>query len=93
MDLLISIFLIVSIVFMFIFTFLGIWIFIIGIKAYKQTRYRNYILEKIDKRLSVVSDHFNQGNNDYSYLTGETPFEFEDDDNTKLDNIKNFSKK
>lgn len=47
---------IVTIIFMITFIFIGIWSFIILNKGYHQLRYKNYILEKIENRLSFISN-------------------------------------
>ncbi|MGL5150933.1 MAG: hypothetical protein ACRC7N_10230 [Clostridium sp.] len=43
----------VGILFMLTFMFIGIWLFIIALKAYNQLCYKNYILEKIYQRISL----------------------------------------
>lgn len=94
MDFLIGAFLIVGMLFMCTFMFIGIWSFIIHIKNYRQTRYQNYILEKMHQKLSSISDNIsnsNDKNNDYAYLTGEEDIvELNDDD--KANNITDFNK-
>lgn len=76
--------------------FIGIWSFIVFLKSYRQTRYQNYILEKISQKLNSIADSMpkNEDNSDkYAYLTGEEDFEFtEDNDDTKLDNVTNLNK-
>ncbi len=42
---------IVGIIFMCVFIFIGIWLFIIALKSYRQLRYKNYILEKIYQKI------------------------------------------
>ncbi len=88
-------FAIVSIVFMCVFMFLGIWLFIVALKAFRQQRYRNYILEKIYQKISKISDSLSEENNknDYSYLIGEEDFDIVDDkNNSKIDNVTDFNK-
>ncbi|MBE6051202.1 MAG: hypothetical protein E7214_11305 [Clostridium sp.] len=46
---------IVGILFMATFMFIGIWLFIVALKAFQQMRYNNYILEKIHEKLDVIS--------------------------------------
>lgn len=46
---------IVGILFMLIFTFIGIWLFIVALKAFKQLKYKNYILEKIYQKLDKLT--------------------------------------
>lgn len=84
-------FLIVSMVFMAIFMFIGIWSFVIYLKSYHQKRYQNYILEKINEKLSLLCDNTDsQHNNKYAYLTGDEDFEFTEED--KLDNVTDLNK-
>lgn len=45
--------LIIAIIFMLTFLFIGIWLFIVALKAYKQLCYKNYILEKIYQKISM----------------------------------------
>lgn len=86
-------FLIVSIVFMAIFMFIGIWSFVIYLKSYHQKRYQNYILEKINQKLSLLCDNTdNKSDSKYAYLTGEEDFEFTDEDNTKFNNVTDLNK-
>ena len=54
MEFLTGAFLIVSIVFMCVFMFIGIWSFVVYLKSYRQKRYQNYILEKISQKLSLI---------------------------------------
>lgn len=96
MSFLTGAFIIVGILFMFVFMFIGIWSFIVFLKSYRQTRYQNYILEKISQKLTLISDSINNpdGKDDrYAYLTGEEDFEFSTDNNTdKIDNVTDFNK-
>lgn len=94
MEFLTGAFLIVSIVFMCIFMFIGIWSFVVYIKTYRQRRYQNYILEKISQKLSLICDNMdNSSENDkYAYLTGEEDFEFSKNEHDKIDNITDFNK-
>lgn len=46
---------IVGILFMATFMFIGIWLFIVALKAFQQMKYNNYILEKIYEKLDVIS--------------------------------------
>lgn len=43
---------IVGIVFMGLFMFIGIWLFIVALKAYHQLKYKNFILEKIYEKMN-----------------------------------------
>lgn len=47
--------LIIAIIFMLTFMFIGIWLFIVALKAYNQLCYKNYILEKIYQKISMDS--------------------------------------
>lgn len=80
---------IIGILFMLTFMFIGIWLFIIALKAYNQLRYKNYILEKMSQKLDTL--HLNK--EEYSYedfLNDETQGEFNISD---LDNVKDFEKR
>lgn len=89
MEFLTGAFLIVSIVFMCVFMFIGIWSFVVYLKSYRQKRYQNYILEKISQKLSLISDNIDNSDKDskYAYLTGDEDFEFSDNEIDNLDNI------
>lgn len=93
MEFLTGAFLIVSIVFMCVFMFIGIWSFVVYIKSYRQKRYQNYILEKISQKLSLISDNIDNSDKDskYAYLTGDEDFEFSDNEIDNLDNITDLS--
>lgn len=95
MEFLNGAFLIVAILFMAVFMFIGIWSFIVYLKSYRQTRYQNYILEKITQQLTLISSRINtsDGSADkYAYLTGEEDFQFNDVNDDKIDNITEFNK-
>ena len=47
---------IIGIVFMLTFMFIGIWLFIVALKSYNQLRYKNYILERINQKLSIIAN-------------------------------------
>ena len=49
---------IVGIIFMVAFLFIGIWLFKTALKSYEQLRYKNYILEKIYQKLSIISNSY-----------------------------------
>ncbi|APF22246.1 hypothetical protein [Clostridium butyricum] len=93
MEFLTGAFLIVSIVFMCVFMFIGIWSFVVYLKSYRQKRYQNYILEKISQKLSLISDNIDNSDKDskYAYLTGDEDFEFSDNEIDTLDNITDLS--
>ena len=92
MKFLTNAFLIVSIVFMCIFMFIGIWTFVVYLKSYRQKRYQNYILEKISQKLSLISNSIDKTNkyDKYAYLTGDEDFKFSDNENDKINNITDF---
>ncbi len=80
---------IIGILFMLTFMFIGIWLFIIALKAYNQLRYKNYILEKMSQKLDAL--YINK--QEYSYedfLNDETQGSFNISD---LDNVKDFEKR
>lgn len=93
MEFLTGAFLIVSIVFMCVFMFIGIWSFVVYLKSYRQKRYQNYILEKISQKLSLISDNIDNSDKDnkYAYLTGDEDFEFSDNEIDNLDNTTDLS--
>ncbi|MDB2092597.1 MAG: hypothetical protein E6423_14810 [Clostridium sp.] len=88
---------VVAIIFMVTFMFIGIWLFITALKAYRQLKYKNYILEKIYQKLDFLSQ--NQSN----YVTDDKadliPSDFmdffgvENEDSSNIDNIKDFDRK
>ena len=47
---------IIAILFMVTLMFIGIWTFVIANKAYKQVKYKNYLLEKIANRLAIITE-------------------------------------
>ena len=84
---------IVGIVFMCVFMFLGIWLFVAALKAFRQQRYNNYILEKIYQKLSKISDSLSSdSSNNYSYLMGEEDFDLKEKNDEIIDNITSFNK-
>ncbi len=95
MEFLTGAFLIVSMLFMCVIMFIGIWSFIVYLKSFRQTRYRNYILEKIYQKISKISDDLGdeENKNNYSYLIGEEDFDLTNDtDNDKISNVTDFNK-
>ena len=48
---------IVGIIFMTIFSFIGIWLFVVALKTFRQLKYRNYILEKIYQKLDNTQNN------------------------------------
>ena len=88
-------FIIVSILFMCVFMFIGIWSFIIYLKSYRQKRYQNYILERISQKLNSIANSMpkeEENDDKYAYLTGEEDYEYTEDDNNKLDNVTKINK-
>lgn len=75
MTILYAIACVMAIIFMSLFMFIGIWLFVVALKAYKQLRYKNYILEKIYQSI------------DNSFNTNKSPEEIENllDFDTDLD--------
>ena len=80
---------IIGILFMLTFMFIGIWLFIIALKAYNQLRYKNYILEKISQKLDAL--YINKSNYSYDdFLNEEGSEDFNIYD---LEKVKDFEKK
>lgn len=80
---------IIGILFMLTFMFIGIWLFIIALKAYNQLRYKNYILEKISQKLDAL--YINKSNYSYDdFLNEESSEDFNIYD---LEKVKDFEKK
>lgn len=48
---------IIAIIFMVTLIFIGIWSFVIANKAYNQLRYKNYLLEKINNQLAIMTEN------------------------------------
>ena len=74
---------IIGIIFMLTFMFIGIWLFIVALKAYNQLRYKNYILEKISHNLDLLC----KTNQDFSFddfLTEENAQNFNRSDMNKI---------
>lgn len=95
MNFLAGTFIIVSILFMCVFMFIGIWSFIIFLKSYRQKRYQNYILEKISQKLNSIANSMpkeEENDDKYAYLTGEEDYEYTEDDDNTLDNVTNINK-
>lgn len=85
-------FLIIAILFMLVFIFIGIWLFILAIKSHRQLRYQNYILEKICQKLNILSDKMNL-NDSFNYLDDEIMSDDSDEsneNNTADNNIFDF---
>ncbi|ELC8443537.1 hypothetical protein QYB59_002603 [Clostridium perfringens] len=64
---------VIAILFMLTMMFLGIWSFVIANKAYRQIKYKNYLLEKIAHNISLIRnkekifDNLNDMNDSVSY--------------------------
>ncbi len=82
---------IIGIICMAVFMFIGIWLFIVALKAFNQLKYKNYILEKINHNLSVLSNKENLSidNLNLDDNTSETYNEGEDVNISSFENIKN----
>lgn len=84
---------IVAIIFMATFMFIGIWLFITALKAYRQLKYKNYILEKIYQKLDSLPQY------PLDYTSGDKSdfidfFDLNNEDSSlNADNIKSFDKK
>lgn len=81
--------LVIGILFMLTFMFIGIWLFVIALKTYNKFCYNNYILEKISENLR----NLNLDREEYSYedfLNDNTQDEF---DISELNNVKDFGKR
>lgn len=79
---------IIGIVFMLVFMFIGIWLFIVALKAYNQLRYKNYILEKINQSLNNLCEKNNMPTEDFNFYD-YTNNEDNEETVTSFDNIKN----
>ena len=51
---------IISIIFMLIAMFIGIWGFILMMKMYNQLKYRNYILEKLSQNVYMITSKIHE---------------------------------
>lgn len=72
---------IIGILCMLVFMFIGIWLFIVALKAYNQFKYKNYILEKINQNLSKLTKNNNNNSNlDSNFFMND--FDIEDDEIT-----------
>ncbi|MEG1003504.1 MAG: hypothetical protein RSD13_01270 [Clostridium sp.] len=78
---------IIGIIFMLTFMFIGIWLFIVALKAYNQLRYKNYILEKMSHNLDLLCKTSNSDFSFEEFLTEENAQSFS---KSELDNIKDF---
>ncbi len=58
---------IISIIFMSLFIFTGIWGFVIVIKMHNQLKYRNYILEKLSQNIYLIASKINNVESDVSF--------------------------
>lgn len=82
----------IAILFMSVGIFIGIWLFIVALKAFRQLKYKNYILEKIYQKLDNLSSTNSLHNNDFT--DSMDIFDLSDipDDIDSFDNVKNFDK-
>lgn len=81
---------VMGIIFMSVFVFIGIWLFIVALKAFRQLKYKNFILEKIYQKLDSLSH-----NNNHIENLDESSLDFFDLNEVnnldlKYDNVKNF---
>lgn len=89
MSILYGIACVVAIIFMVVFMFIGIWLFLVALKAYKQLRYKNYILEKINQKLGVSRKTSSNGENTTS---GEIDILNDFDEHLNCSKIGDFGK-
>jgi len=89
MSILYGIACVVAIVFMIVFMIIGVWLLLVALKAYKQLRYKNYILEKINQKLGVSRKTSPNGEN----TTSEEMDILNDfDEHSNCSNIRDFDK-
>ena len=81
---------ILGLIFMSVFTFIGIWLFIIALKAFKQLKYKNYILEKIYQKLDKLSSLKSFDNSDLQDT--DDFFDLNNKDIPDYNNVKIFDK-
>ena len=74
---------------MAVFMFISIWLFIVALKAFNQLKYKNYILEKINQNLSVLSNKEDFSIDNFNDNTSETCNDGEDINISSFENIKN----
>ena len=82
---------VIGIIFMLTFTFIGIWLFVVALQAFRQLKYQNYILHKIYKKLDSLSS---MGfNDDCSEDFDLSELDFIDEEPPNYENVKAFDKK
>lgn len=81
---------ILGILFMLVFTFIGIWLFIVALKAFKQLKYKNYILEKIYQKLDKLTSDKSLDNSDLKDTVDF--FDLNKDEIPDYNNVKMFDK-
>lgn len=91
MNVLFTVTCIFAILFMSVGVFIGIWLFIVALKAFRQLKYKNYILEKIYQKLDILSRN---SINEEPLSDSLDFFDLNDipDDISSFNNIKNFDK-
>lgn len=82
---------IVGIICMATFIFIGIWLFIIALKAYNQLKYKNYILEKISQSLDTLSkkEYLSIDDINLDENSNENNIDEENENTSSFENIKN----
>lgn len=83
---------IIAIVFMCVMIFIGIWLFIIAIKAYNQIKYKNFILEKIYEKLDKYADNKFSFDEFKYYLNLNKDNDMQNVSASKINNIKDYEK-
>ena len=82
----------IAILFMSVGIFIGIWLFIVALKAFRQLKYKNYILEKIFEKLDAISINTSKSNNrsDTASDSSLDPLNLEEENNiSEFENLKN----
>lgn len=92
MNFLFGTFAIIGTLFMVTFMFIGIWLFIVALKAFRQLRYKNYILEKIYQKLDILINNNNTtSTTDSEDIVTKDFFDLENDHSkVNYDNVKDF---
>lgn len=91
MNFLLGTFAIIGILFMITFMFIGIWLFIVALKAFHQLRYKNYILEKIYQKLDMLTNKMHEDEDVVSKdFLDFFDLDNNDQSNSSYENIKDF---
>ncbi|MDD5793514.1 hypothetical protein ACTNDG_05795 [Clostridium sp. HCP1S3_B4] len=87
---------IIAMIFMTVFTFIGIWLFIVALKAFNQLKYKNYILEKMYEKMDFQKETNEKMTFDefkyYLDMTKENEENKIQYNSGKINNIKDFEK-